>query len=141
MNEELNIVGKPFPRNKAIEKATGAARFTVDLKLPGMLTGGLLTSPVPHAIIKRVDKSRAEKLPGVEAVLYFEDVPKKIFTPNKTDIQLFDPSDELADMYVLSDKARFIGDKIAAVAAINSTVVEEALELIEVEYEELPAVF
>jgi len=141
MSEELSIVGKPVPRNKAHEKATGEGKFTVDLKLPGMLTGRLLTSPVPHANIKRIDKSKAEALPGVEAVITFEDVPKKKFNPNKMNLVIRDASDELADMYILNEKARFVGDRIAAVAAINAGLAEEALELIEVEYEELPAVY
>ena len=106
-----------------------------------MLTGRLLTSPVPHANILEIDKSKAERLPGVEAIITFHDVPKKMFNPNKMDLTLLDPSGELPDMYVLSDKARFVGDLIAAVAAINTSIAEEALELIEVTYEELSAVF
>jgi len=141
MSEELNVVGKNLPRWQAFEKVTGSARFTADFRLPGMLTGRLLTSPVAHANILNINTSKAEKLPGVEAVITFDDVPKKLFNPNKMDMCLFDPSGEFPDMYVLTDKVRFVGDKIAAVAAINSSVAEEALELIEVEFEELPAVF
>ena len=141
MSEELRIVGKSVPRNKAHEKATGEAKFTVDLKLPGMLIGKILTSPVPHANIKRIDKSKAEALPGVEAVITYEDVPKKKFNPNKMNLVIQEYADEIADMYILSEKARFVGDKIAAVAAINARIAEEAIELIEVEYEELPAVY
>ncbi|MFC1861317.1 xanthine dehydrogenase family protein molybdopterin-binding subunit [Chloroflexota bacterium] len=141
VDEALSVVGKRLPRWQAHAKATGAAKFTVDIKLPGMLAGKILTSPYPHARIVKVDKSRAEKLPGVEAVITFEDVPKMIFNPNKINLILFHPENEIKDMYVLSDKARYVGDRIAAVAAIDAAVAEEALELIEVEYEVLPAVF
>jgi len=134
-------VGKSIPRWNAHEKATGAGKFTVDLNLTGMLIGRLLTSPVPHANIVKIDTSKAEKLSGVEAVITFKDVPGKLFNPNKMDLTLEDPSGEIPDMYVLSEKARFVGDKIAAVAAINASIAEEALELIKVEFEELPAVF
>ncbi|MDP6180203.1 MAG: hypothetical protein QGG48_09960, partial [Desulfatiglandales bacterium] len=120
MSEELTIVGKSIPRWNAHEKATGGGKYTVDLKLPGMLIGRLLTSSVPHANILKIDKSRAERLPGVEAVITFDDVPKKMFNPNKMDLTLLDPSSELQDMYVISDKARFVGDIIASIAAINA---------------------
>ncbi len=154
MKEELSVVGKRLPRWEAHAKATGTARYTVDIKLPEMLIGRILASPHPHARIRKIDKSKAEKLPGVEAVITFEDVPKKLFNPNKLNLTLhtYDPRFdnvlsvqskryELMDMYVLSDKARYVGDRIAAVAAINAGIAEEALELIDVEYEVLPSVF
>jgi len=154
LGEELLVVGKSLPRWKAHEKVTGSAKFTVDFKLPEMLVGKVLTSPHAHANIKKIDTSRAEKLPGVEAVITFEDVPKKLFNPNKLNLSLFtyDPRYdntltfqsgryEIEDMYVLSEKARFVGDRIAAVAAINERIADEALGLIDVEYEVLPAVF
>ena len=141
MSRELSIVGKRLPRWDAHSKTTGAAKYTVDLKLPGMLIGKILTSPHPHAKIVRIDASKAEKLPGVKAVITFDDVPKTIFNPNKLGLILCHPEGEVKDMYVLSDKARFVGDKIAAVAAVDTATAEEALKLIEVEYEVLPAVF
>ncbi len=141
MNEGLFVVGKRMPRWDAPAKATGAAKYTVDLKLPGMLIGKVLTSPLPHARIVRIDTSKAEKLPGVRAVITFGDVPQTVFNPNKGDLTLFHPEGELKDMYVLSDKARFVGDRIAAVAAVDAMTADEALRLIDVEYEALPAVF
>lgn len=141
MAEELSVVGKRLPRWEAKAKATGAAKFTVDIKLPGMLHAKILASPYAHAKIVKVDKSKALKLPGVEAVISYEDVPKKIYNPNKLDMTLFNPKYEIKDMYILSEKARFIGDKVAAVAAVDAATAEEALELIKVEYEPLPAVF
>jgi xanthine dehydrogenase molybdenum-binding subunit len=141
MSEELLVVGKSLPRWKAHEHVTGAARFTVDLKLPEMLVGKVLTSPHPHAKILGIDKSKAEKVPGVAAVITWEDIPKKLFNPNKLDLILHHPEGELKDMYVLSEKARFVGDRIAAVAAVDDATAAKALELIDVKYEVLPAVF
>jgi xanthine dehydrogenase molybdenum-binding subunit len=141
MSEELSIVGKRLPRWGAYDKVTGTAKYTADIKLPGMLVGKILTSPYPHARILNIEKSKAEKLPGVEAVLTFEDVPKKLFNPSKHNFTLHHPEAELKDMYVLSDKARFVGDKIAAVAAIDTSTAQRALEMIKVRYEILPAVF
>jgi len=145
MGQELSVVGKRLPRPDAAAKATGIARYTIDIKLPGMLIGKVLRSPYPHAKIIKIDKSKAEKLPGVEAVIAFEDVPKKLFNMAMDDLLIRDQvvraEREKQDQYVLSDKARYVGDAVAAVAAINESIAEEALELIEVEYEELPAMF
>jgi xanthine dehydrogenase molybdenum-binding subunit len=141
MSEELSVVGKRLPRWAASEKATGTAKYLADIKLPGMLVGKILFSPYAHAKILKIDKSRAEKLPGVEAVITWEDVPKNLYNPNKLDLILVHPELEFKDMYVISEKARFVGDRIAAVAAVDAATAQEALELIEVKYEVLPAVF
>lgn len=141
MSQQWSVVGKRVPRWGAAEKATGAAKYVVDMELPGMLIGKVLTSPHPHARIVKIKKSRAEKLPGVEAVLTFEDIPRKLYTPNRHDLILHRPENERKDMYVISDKARFVGDRIAAVAAVDEETAERALELIEVTYEVLSAVF
>jgi CO/xanthine dehydrogenase Mo-binding subunit len=74
MSRELLMVGKRLPRPDAYDKATGAAQFTADIKLPGMLIGKVLRSPYPHARMLKVDTSRAEQLPGVEAVVTNKDV-------------------------------------------------------------------
>ncbi len=139
--QDLSVVGKRVSRWAVYDKVSGAARYTADIKLPGMLTGKVLTSPHAHANIVKIDKSKAEKLPGVEAVITWEDVPHKLFNPNKLGQILRHPEIEFKDMYVLSEKARYIGDKIAAVAAVDAATAEEALGLIEVEYKVLPAVF
>ena len=141
MTEKLSVVGKRVPRWRAHDKATGTAKFLADTKLPGMLEGKILFSPHAHAKILKIDTSKAEKLPGVEAVITWEDVPNKLFNPNKLDLILVHPELEFKDTYVLSEKARFVGDRIAAVAAVDAATAQEALELIEVEYEVLPAVF
>jgi xanthine dehydrogenase molybdenum-binding subunit len=141
MVEEFSVVGKRVSRPDAVSKVTGAAQYTVDIKLPGMLIGKVLRSPLPHAKILKVDKSRTEKLPGVEAVISVKDVPKKLYNGGFFDLKM--PPERatrvVRDQYVLADKARYVGDGIMAVAAINETIAEKALELIEVQYEELPA--
>lgn len=142
MSQELSVVGKRLPRPDAFEKATGAAKYTVDIKPPRMLIGKVLRSPYPHAKILRIDTSKAESLPGVAAVITREDTPKKPFTRSKGDVTIVDPEGAiLRDEYVFNDKVRFVGDAVAAVAALNESIANEALELIEVEYEKLPAVF
>ncbi len=143
MTKELSVVGKRLPRPDAPAKATGGARYTVDIKLTGMLVGKVLRSPYPHANILKIDKSEAEKLPGVEAVITVEDVPKKRFNSYLSDLLVADATvkGDKQDEHVLSDKARYVGDAIAAVAAVNEEKAEDALKLIKVEYEELPAVF
>jgi len=143
MGQELSVVGKRLPQPDAAAKATGAARYAGDIKLPGMLIAKVKRSPHPHAKIKKIDTSKAGKLSGVEAIITPEDIAyTKGFNRGFKDIPMMasgfvQPGDE----HVVNDKARHVGDGIAAVAAINESIAEEALELIEVEYEELPAVF
>lgn len=133
--KEFSIIGKDVPRSDAEPKARGSAVYTDDMKLPRMLHGRILMSPFPHARIKRIDTSRAAALPGVKCVLTAEDTPKIKYG----NWRLFP---DTQDEYPLAvDKVRFIGDEVAAVAAIDKDTAEEALELIKVEYEELPAVF
>jgi len=106
----------------------------VDIGLPGMLHGKVLRSSFPHAKIFHIDTGKAERLPGVKAVVTAKDTPKIKFA-------LF-PLSEIADEHVLAiDKVRYIGDEVAAVAAIDEEIAEEALDLIKVEDEELLAVF
>ena len=129
------IVGKSVPRVDGKIKTTGEARYTADLKLPGMLYGKVLRSPLPHARILNIDSSKAERLPGVKGVVTGKDT-----LGIKCNILRFWP--QLADQQLLvTDKVRYIGDAVAAVAAIDEEIAEEALSLIKVDYEELPAVF
>jgi 4-hydroxybenzoyl-CoA reductase subunit alpha len=135
MNDDLKFVGKPVPRKDGPAKATGRALYAVDISLPGMLVGKVLRSPYAHARILRVDTSRAEKLPGVRAVVTSADSLKVkhgfIDTPRYP-----------ADQYpVAVDVVRHVGEEIAGVAAVDEDTANEALSLIEVEYEQLPAVF
>lgn len=143
MAQEFAVVGKRLPRPDAPAKAMGTAQFAADVKLPGMLIGRILGSPHPHARIVRIDASKAKALPGVEAVVTFEDVPKIRFNRSSMH-EAFPPpvyESEAKDEYIIKDKARYVGDWVAAVAATDIYTAERALDLIEVEYEELPPVF
>jgi len=133
MEEELSVVGKGVPKVDAVLKATGKAVYGADFSLPGMLYGKVLRSTVPHAKILNIDTSKALKLPGVRAVITGRDFPwglKYGFTAITRD-----------QTPLAQDKVRYIGDEVAAVAAIDEDIAEEALDLIKVDYEELPAVF
>ncbi len=126
------ILGKGYPRLDALEKVTGAAQYTVDLKMPGLLYGMILRSPIAHARIKAIDISKAQALKGVHAVVTAKDVPLNIFSFYQW----------AADKTMLAtDKVRYVGDEVAAVCAVDKDTAARAIELIEVEYETLPAVF
>ena len=123
-------IGKPVGRVEGEAKVTGAARYAADVLLPGLLWAKCLRSPLPHARIVRIDTARAAALPGVHAVITAADLPNRLW------------GRWLKDMPVLArDRVRFVGEKVAAVAAEDPDIAEEALNRIEVEYEELPAVF
>lgn len=127
-----SIVGKSVPRVDARAKVTGEALFTADLKLPRMLVGKILRSPHPHARIVNIDTSRAESLHGVHAVVTGKDTAGE-----KWGVFRYTRDQQL----LCVDKARYVGDEVAAVAAVDEDTAIEALGLIQVEYEELPAVF
>jgi 4-hydroxybenzoyl-CoA reductase subunit alpha len=128
---DFSIIGKRTAMIDAAEKTTGAGKYTDDLTLPGMLIGKILHSPYPHARIRRIDTSRAEKLEGVVAVVVGKDAP------NPYGI-LPVGHDEHA---LAVDKVRYVGDNVACVVAVSEAVAERALELVDVEYEVLPAYF
>lgn len=128
-------MGKSIPRVDALAKVTGRAKYVADIRLPGMLYGKILRSPLPHAKIKSIDTSQAWKLPGVEAIITHKDVPRVLY--NSSQHAELRPRDK----YVLDDRVRHVGDDVAAVAAADKETAEAAIELIDVEYEELPAVF
>ena len=132
---EYRYVGKPVRRVDGYKKVTGRAVYTVDVDLPGMLHGKILRSPHPHAIIKSIDTSKAERLPGVKAIITGKDTEGVRFgfveTPHMP-----------ADMPPLAeDRVRYVGEAVAAVAATSEKVAVKAINLIEVEYEPLKAVF
>ncbi|MDP7240869.1 MAG: molybdopterin-dependent oxidoreductase, partial [Dehalococcoidia bacterium] len=143
MGQELSVVGKRIPPPDRAEKASGAALFTGDIKLAGTLTGKVLRSPHAHARIIRIDTSVAEKLSGVEAVITGENVPIKAFNQSCLRLALRSPKSlgEMEDQFILDNRVRFVGDGVAAVAAVDENTAEMALGLIGVEYELLPAVF
>jgi xanthine dehydrogenase molybdenum-binding subunit len=134
------IVGRSVRRLDAVEKVTGRARYAEDFFERDMLVGKVLRSPHAHALIKRIDPSRAKALPGVEAVLTGADLPKLKFG-TAGHIWSLDPDHrDVADQLILCDKARFVGDPVAAVVAVDLPTAERALGLIQVEYEVLPCV-
>jgi 4-hydroxybenzoyl-CoA reductase subunit alpha len=128
---EFNVVGKPQRKVDGLAKATGTALYTDDIALPGMLHAKTLRSPHAHARIVSIDTSRARALAGVHAVITGQDMPIKYgvipWTPDENALAV--------------DKVRFIGDEVAAVAAVDEDTANEALGLIDVEYELLPVYF
>lgn len=127
---QLRVVGTDVPRIEGRDKVIGATRYAVDVQLPGMLWARMLRSQMPHAALKRIDVSAARALPGVHAVLTGADIGDRRLGV------------AIRDMPILAvDRVRFAGEPIAAVAAESLDVAEQALGLIEVEYDDLPAVF
>jgi CO/xanthine dehydrogenase Mo-binding subunit len=124
------IVGQPIGKLEGIGKVSGQARYSGDVTLPGLVWGKALRSPLPHARIVRIDTSRARALPGVLAVLAAQDLPDILVGRRMFDMPM-----------LARDRVRFVGEKVAVVAAADPDIAEEALALIDVEYEDLPAVF
>lgn len=123
-------IGQRVGRVEGPAKVTGEARYTADILLPGMIWGKVLRSPLPHAKIVSIDTREAEQMPGILAVLTAKDLPDLL------------TGRLVYDMPVLAiDRVRFIGEKVAVVAAEDPDMAEDALASIDVEYEEMPAVF
>lgn len=133
---DLRIVGTGVARLDGLDKVLGRSVYGVDVELPGMLVGKILRSPVPHARIRHINTERARKVPGVRTVLIGADTPRipygffKHLNPRYGD-----------KLPLEAEKVRFVGDEVAAVAAVDEETAQEALALIEVDYEELPGVF
>ncbi|HEX9075413.1 MAG TPA: molybdopterin cofactor-binding domain-containing protein, partial [Anaerolineae bacterium] len=133
---ETRVVGKPEKKVDATKLVQGKPAFTDDVDLRGMLYAKVLWSPVAHARIKQIDVSRALALEGVHAVLTYKDIPRVVYSTAGQS----DPIPGPLDSFSLDDKVRFVGDRVAFVAAESEEIAERALELIDVEYEELPAI-
>ena len=130
-----SVVGKPLPRVDALAKVTGVARYVADMGIPRMLSGKILRATVPHARILHIDTRQARRLVGVKAVITGEDTAKKKYG-------IFPWLPQAVDHYPIAvDKVRFIGEEVAAVAAVDEETAAEAVNLIRVDYEELPSVF
>ncbi|MDD3845097.1 MAG: molybdopterin-dependent oxidoreductase [Syntrophorhabdaceae bacterium] len=129
--KEYSVINTRLPRVDARDKVTGAARYADDLSMTGMLYGVLLQSPVAHARIKKIDTSKAKRVPGVKDVVTAREAGTVKFgvSPARYDETIF-----------CVDKVRYVGDEVAAVAAEDLETAMEAAALIEVEYEELPLV-
>jgi CO/xanthine dehydrogenase Mo-binding subunit len=126
---QTQVVGKSLPRLDAVAKVSGKAIYAVDFALPGMLYGKILRSTQPHALLRRLDASRARQLPGVRAVLSAQDVPLVRYGGVVQDETVF-----------AVDRVRYAGQPVAAVAADRLEIAEAALALIDVEYEPLPII-
>ena len=126
------FIGKRMPRVDSRTKVMGKAKYTADIKLPGMLVGKVLRSTLAHARILSIDTSKAESLPGVKAVVTGKDtegIKWGVFAYTRD------------QQFIQTEKVRYIGDEVAGVAAVDEETALKALDLIDVEYEELPAVF
>jgi putative selenate reductase molybdopterin-binding subunit len=130
-----DVVGRPEIKVDAPKLAKGRPVFTDDINLPGMLYGGLLTSPHAHARIRGIDVSKAKALPGVHAVLTYKDIPRVMYASGGQSW----PNPKPWDQVSLDSKVRYVGDRVAVVAAETPEIASHALKLIEVDYEILPA--
>ena len=136
---QYKVVGTRPMRHDAYDKVTGAAKFGADFNMPGMLHGKVLRSPHSHALIKSIDTSKAEALPGVLAVATAADFP--ILKSRPLDYENFQGNPRLiAENCLALNKALYKGHAVAAVAATSPHIAEQALDLIEVDYEVLPTV-
>ena len=139
----LTVVGHATPRIDAVERASGKATYTGDVRLPGMLYARVLRSPHPHARITRIDVTKAAALPGVKAVVTHENGAVVWGAGSVAGGQQY--SDEVKKItkqrrYAFNNPVRFVGEPVAAVAAVDRHTAEDALQLIEVQYETLPFV-
>lgn len=130
------VVGRPETKVDAVKLAKGKPVFTDDVNPPGLLHAAMLTSPHAHARIRNIDVSKARALPGVHAVLTYKDVPRVIYASGGQSY----PNPKPWDQVSLDSKVRFVGDRVAVVAAETPEIARKALELIEVDYEVLPPV-
>ena len=132
---DMGVVGRAVRRSDMRAKVTGAAQYAGDVKLPGMLHAKIKRSTIAHARIARIDVSKARALAGVKAVLTHQNVPRVLHfgSPHPRSASV------TKDQYILDDRVRYWGEGVAAVAATSEEIAEEALDLIEVEYEPLPA--
>ena len=127
--KEFSVVGKRIPRIDAYERVTGQAQYTGDYQLPNMLYARVLRSPHPHAKIVSIDTSKAEKLPGVKAIIHHENAKVPWSSGGLTH-----------QRFIFNNPVRYVGDAVAAVAATDRHIAEEALKLIEIKYEKIPHV-
>jgi putative selenate reductase molybdopterin-binding subunit len=133
---ERKLIGKPEIKVDAVKLAQGKPAFTADVEMRGMLIAKILRSPFAHARIKEIRTERAKALQGVVAVLTWKDIPRVVYSTAGQS----DPIPGPLDTFSLDDKVRFIGDRVAFVAAETEEIANQAINLIEVDYEPLPAI-
>ncbi len=131
-----STVGRAEPKVDAVKLVQGKPAFTADMEMRGMLVAKVLHSPHAHARIRKIDASRARELPGVAAVLTWQDIPRVVYSTAGQS----DPIPGPLDAFSLDNKVRFVGDRVAFVAAETEEIADQALKLIEVDYELLPAI-
>lgn len=129
-----NTVGKPEKKVDSMKLVQGKPAFTDDVSMRNMLIAKVLHSPIAHGLIRKIDVSRARALPGVAAVLTYQDIPRVVYSTAGQS----DPIPGPLDTFSLDRKVRFVGDRVAFVAAETEEIANKALQLIEVEYEPLP---
>ena len=139
-NQEYKVVGTRPIRPDGADKVTGKARYAADTNLPGLLFGRVLRSPHAHARIKSIDTSKAAALPGVRAVVTSADIVEPTGRASELSEGAMVNYKFLSNNVLATDKALYKGHAIAAVCASNTHIAEQALKLIEVEYEVLPPV-
>ncbi len=132
--ETWSSVGKPEIKVDALKLVQGKPAFTGDFEMRDLLIAKILHSPIGHARIKRIDASKALQLPGVAAVLTWKDLPRVVYSTAGQS----DPIPGPLDSFSLDNKVRFVGDRVAFVAAETEEIALQALKLIEVDYEPLP---
>ena len=132
---DFSIVGTNYPKVDAEDKVTGRARYAGDMKFTGMLYCKFVRSPHAHAKILSIDTSEAVKLPGVKAIITGKDMTGKTLGCVEIDKATADKTP------LAIDKVRYIGDEVAAIAAVDEATAQAAAELVKVEYEVLPAYF
>ena len=135
-SQEYAVVGKPEKKVDAVKLVQGKPAFAADIEKRGMLVAKVLHSPHAHARIKKIDTSKAKELPGVAAVLTWQDIPRVVYSTAGQS----DPIPGPLDTFSLDHKVRFVGDRVAFVAAETAEIADKAVSLIEVEYEALPAI-
>lgn len=134
MSKDLKYVGKPFPLEEASQKVTGQLLYNSDKKSYNVLHAKLLLSPIPHGIIKKIHTSQAEKLPGVKGIYSYLNSPKNFYNSSVIEFDDYSPRNEI----IFSNIVRHVGDRVAVVVAKDLETAQAAIDLIEVEYEELP---
>ncbi|WP_148137218.1 xanthine dehydrogenase family protein molybdopterin-binding subunit [Candidatus Formimonas warabiya] len=137
MKENFDYVGRSYPIHDALGKVTGGLVYAGDMKFPGMLHAKLLLSPIAHGIIKEIDTQKAEELPGVVKVFSYKNSPSTSFSRYRL---LPEQENCPADQVLFPRKVRYYGDWVAVVVAEDADIAQEGIKLIDVKYEELPAV-
>ncbi len=133
-NGQLRVVGQSLPLIDAAKLVSGKAAFADDITLRGMLYGCVLTSPHAHAVVRDIDVAQAKALPGVHAIVTYKDVARVAYASSER------PAEGPRDQYSLDYRVRYVGDRVAIVAAETPEIAEQALRLIQVDYTVLPAI-